>query len=46
MAKTQKKSKKKMNQRKQPDLSTREIEALMGMNRPTYNRYRGTWRQK
>ncbi|MHA4125969.1 hypothetical protein [Bacillus cereus] len=38
---------KKKNKKKQKEkLSTREIEDLMGMNRPCYERRRGAIRQK
>ncbi|PFL34928.1 hypothetical protein [Bacillus cereus] len=45
--KKQPKQGKKKNKRKQKEkLSTREIEGLMGMHRPCYERRRGALRQK
>ncbi|MGA5676161.1 hypothetical protein ACPCHR_00115 [Bacillus bombysepticus] len=45
--KKQSKQGKKKNKRKQKEkLSTREIEGLMGMHRPCYERRRGALRQK
>jgi hypothetical protein len=44
---TQSKQAKKKNKKKQKQkLSTREIEDLMGMHRPCYERRRGALRQK
>ena len=37
---------KKKNKKQNEKLSTREIEDLMGMHRPCYERRRGTIRQK
>ncbi|MEC3194022.1 hypothetical protein P9Z84_14820 [Bacillus cereus] len=45
--KKQSKQGKKKNKKKQKEkLSTREIEGLMGMHRPCYERRRGVIRQK
>ncbi|MBJ8063406.1 hypothetical protein [Bacillus cereus group sp. N15] len=39
-------SKKKNNKKRKEKFSTREIENLMGMHRPCYERRRGSIRQK
>ncbi|HFK1757069.1 TPA: hypothetical protein ACGXQC_001450 [Bacillus cereus] len=39
-------AKKKKKKKRKEKLSTREIEDLMGMNRPCYERRRGAIRQK
>ncbi|MEH7153418.1 hypothetical protein V7095_24140, partial [Bacillus thuringiensis] len=41
-----KQGKKKNNKKQKEKLSTREIENLMGMHRPCYERRRGAIRQK
>ncbi|WP_217993492.1 hypothetical protein, partial [Bacillus toyonensis] len=44
--KQSKKGKKKNKKKQKEKLSTREIEHLMGMHRPCYERRRGALRQK
>ncbi|HDR7378546.1 MULTISPECIES: hypothetical protein [Bacillus] len=44
--KQSKKGKKKNKKKQKEELSTREIEHLMGMHRPCYERRRGALRQK